>query len=202
VAIANQCRAGALHVNEDLVVLEPVDERGAPVPPGARSDHVLLTNLVEEAQPVLRYKLEDSVTVLPETAPCPCGSSWARIRVEGRSDDTFFLADAHGRHHPFPPVPFEVLFLREPALERYQLVHARQNALEIHFVGRPGVDRAEVARRLEASFRAYLEASPVAGCVEVRAVPVCEIPREAAGHKLRQIRSEVARPSPERRWVG
>lgn len=202
VAIANQCRAGALHVNTDLCVLEPRDREGRPVPPGVRADHALLTNLLEHAQPIVRYRLADAITVLPESAPCPCGSAFPRIRVEGRSDDTLYLTDRSGRHHAFSPVPFEVLFLREPGVGRYQLVHARQNALEIRFVGRAGAEPSALRGRLESAFRAHLDASPVAGCVQVTAIPVPDIPREAAGHKLRQICSRVPRPDAPAARVG
>jgi phenylacetate-coenzyme A ligase PaaK-like adenylate-forming protein len=87
--IASECRRGGLHLNSDWVILEPVDERGRPVPPGVTGATTLLTNLANPLQPLIRYDLGDCVTVHPE--PCGCGSHLPVIDVEGRSDDTLRL---------------------------------------------------------------------------------------------------------------
>ena len=41
------------------------------------------TNLANRVQPILRYELGDSVTIVP--APCPCGNALPVIEVAGRS---------------------------------------------------------------------------------------------------------------------
>lgn len=192
-AIANQCRAGALHLNADLVVLEPRDAAGRPVPPGTPSDHVLLTNLVETAMPIVRYRLDDVVTVLDDRAPCPCGVSLPRIRVDGRRDDTLWLVDQAGRAHAFPPVPFEVLCLETAGVERYRLSHVAQNQIELCFIAASGADRGTVAAELERRLTRFFDASPVAGRVAVSARPVAALPRGPAG-KHRQIESRVPPP--------
>jgi len=84
-AIAWDCGHGNLHVNADWVLLEPVDERCRVVAPGTPSHSVLLTNLANRIQPLIRYDLGDSITVLPR--PCPCGSALPAIQVQGRCDD-------------------------------------------------------------------------------------------------------------------
>jgi hypothetical protein len=53
---------------------------------------VLLTNLVNRAQPLLRYELTDSVTLAG--GPNPLGLPYARIAsVDGRSDDVVALRE-------------------------------------------------------------------------------------------------------------
>lgn len=84
-SIAWDCGHGCLHVNADWVLLEAVDALYRPVAPGTPSHTVLLSNLVNRAQPLLRYDLGDSITVLPQ--PCTCGSALPAIHVEGRCDD-------------------------------------------------------------------------------------------------------------------
>ena len=192
IAMANQCKQGGLHINDDYCVLEPVDEQGHPVPPGTPSAKVLLTNLVNRAQPLIRYELGDSVTVLDE--PCPCGAAMPLIRVEGRSDDTFFLTDAAGRYHAYPPVPFETLFLNVEGLSQYQLVHEQQNLLNVRFVPAEGADPGEIAQVLKARFLDYFKRNQLEGCVELKMSPVAQIEREARGHKLRQMYNKVPRP--------
>ena len=94
-SIAWECAHGCLHVNDDWAILEPVDERLQPVPPGEVSHTTLLTNLANRTQPLLRYRLDDRVRVLP--ARCPCGSAFTAIEVQGRSGDTLTLRDARRR---------------------------------------------------------------------------------------------------------
>jgi hypothetical protein len=95
VAAARQGQAG-MDVLEDLVVVEVVDEHDRPVPPGVPGHKVLLTNLVNHTQPLLRYELTDSLTLAG--GPNPLGLPYARIAaVDGRSDDVITLPGAGGR---------------------------------------------------------------------------------------------------------
>jgi phenylacetate-CoA ligase len=91
------CGKARSHLSEDLLIVEPVDERGRPVPPGQRSAKVYLTNLYNQALPLIRYEITDEVTVLDE--PCPCGSAHRCVAdIQGRLDDVFVY---HGRRvHP------------------------------------------------------------------------------------------------------
>lgn len=84
-ALAFECDRGRLHVNDDFVILEPVDREGRPVPPGTASHTVWITNLVNRVQPILRYDLGDSVVVRAE--PCGCGSDLPVVEVAGRRQD-------------------------------------------------------------------------------------------------------------------
>jgi phenylacetate-coenzyme A ligase PaaK-like adenylate-forming protein len=191
--MANQCSAGRLHVNEDLAILEPVDSAGRPVPVGQRSDKVLVTNLVNRAQPLLRYELNDSVTILGDG--CPCGSPMTSIRVDGRSDDTIWLCDDIGRTSAHPPTRFQSLFLGVPGLRQYQLVHEAQNQLVARFIPEPGTEADLIARQLRQILAAYLDRHGLTQTVGLRIEAVEEIPRQARGHKLRQIYSKVPRLS-------
>jgi len=118
-AIAWACDHGALHVNADWIILEPVDEHYRPVPAGQRSHTVLLTNLANSVQPLIRYDLGDSVTWLD--APCPCGSPLPAIRVEGRCDDVIVLNDAAGRAVELLPLAVATVLEDEAGVFRFQL---------------------------------------------------------------------------------
>src|SRR5208282_2700684 len=62
-----------------------------------RSAKVYLTNLYNQALPLIRYEITDEVTILAE--PCPCGSAHRCVAdIQGRLDDVFVY---HGRRvHP------------------------------------------------------------------------------------------------------
>ena len=48
--MAFDCGHGALHLNSDWVILEPIDSEGRPTEPGQASASVLMTNLALDAR--------------------------------------------------------------------------------------------------------------------------------------------------------
>lgn len=91
-ALTSRCRQGLLHVNADWNIVEPVDEAFRPVPAGELSHTVLVTNLANRVQPLIRYNLGDRVQM--DAGPCACGSPFPTLRVEGRSGDVLSFAAA------------------------------------------------------------------------------------------------------------
>jgi hypothetical protein len=83
------CGVGeGMHVADDLVILEPADADGNVVPFGQPADRMLLTNLFNPVQPLIRYDLADAVTMTDD--PCPCGCAHRRIlSVNGRINGVF-----------------------------------------------------------------------------------------------------------------
>ncbi|MEO6747443.1 MAG: AMP-binding protein [Caldimonas sp.] len=88
-SLASECREGSLHLNSDWAILESVDEHGIAVPAGELGATVLLTNLANHLQPLIRYDLGDRIAV--HSAVCACGSKLPVIEVHGRDDDTLSL---------------------------------------------------------------------------------------------------------------
>jgi len=69
--------------NSDTCIVELVDARGRPVSPGTPSTRVLITNLANQVQPLIRYELGDRFTREPDAA----GHGHLRATVEGRADE-------------------------------------------------------------------------------------------------------------------
>jgi phenylacetate-coenzyme A ligase PaaK-like adenylate-forming protein len=94
------CEHARMHLSEDLVIVEPVDEEGRPVAPGVRAAKVYVTNLYNRVLPLIRYEITDEVTVLGES--CPCGSVFASVAdIEGRLDDVFVYDGRRVHPHLF-----------------------------------------------------------------------------------------------------
>lgn len=127
--IGFECPHGRLHVNDDWVLLEPIDEQGQPVPPGVASHSVLLTNLANQVQPIIRYALGDSVTV--DTEPCPCGNPRLSIQVAGRCDDTLCLRGAGGRLVHVSPMALTTALEEAADVHRFQLRQTGRDAIEL-----------------------------------------------------------------------
>lgn len=56
--LAHACPAGRLHIPQENVILELLDEQGSPVPPG-RFGEVTVTHLETRAMPLIRYRTGD-----------------------------------------------------------------------------------------------------------------------------------------------
>jgi phenylacetate-coenzyme A ligase PaaK-like adenylate-forming protein len=154
--LALPCRRGRLHVNSDWFVVEPVDASDAPVPAGQRSDSVLLTNLANYVQPIIRYRLGDSVVLGAQ--PCGCGSVLPTIRVEGRTDEILRVPRAGGGEVVLVPMGVATVVEETPGVRRYQVLQTARAALTVRLEPEPGTDRAEVWARARAHLSDFLRA--------------------------------------------
>lgn len=77
-----------IHYWDDYIYIEIIDPKtGEPVPDGTEGE-IVITTLVKEGAPLLRFRTHDISRIIPE--PCSCKSSYPRIDIiKGRSDDMF-----------------------------------------------------------------------------------------------------------------
>lgn len=182
-SIAWPCRHDRLHVNADWVLLEGVDARGLPVPAGVPSHTTLLTNLANRAQPLIRYDLGDSITVLP--GPCPCGSHLPAIEVQGRSDDVLSLARRDGAPVKLMPLALATVLEDDALVSDFQLLQAGRRQLVLR-LGSAERQRADAAC---SALRGYLDRLGLAGVrIDLVGAPPC---REAHSGKLRRVVNAV-----------
>ena len=185
--IALSCSHHQLHVNADWVILEPVDESFEPVQPGQASHTVLLTNLVNRVQPIIRYDLGDSVTVNP--LPCPCGSHLPTIQVDGRRDDTLHLRAAGGEAIPMLPMALAAVVEEEPGVQRYQVIQTAPATLSIRVDATSGYDSTLVGEAVARRLHNYLAGQ---GLPSVQIEPSLEHPRrDPVSGKFRQVLSAL-----------
>lgn len=121
---------------EDGCVVELVDAANRPVPAGAPSAKVLVTNLYNRVQPLIRYELAD-VLVQEPFAP---GHGYLRARVRGRADETFRYPSGNG---PIEIDPFVVrtVFVQAPEVAEYR-VRQTAGGIDVEAVAAPGLDTA------------------------------------------------------------
>jgi phenylacetate-coenzyme A ligase PaaK-like adenylate-forming protein len=166
-------RGQGLHVCEDEVVLERVDESGRPVAPDQPAARTLATGLASLSFPFIRYDLGDQVTPLP--GACPCGSSLARVAdVAGRRDDDF-----HYGTQVVPASAFRHVLGTTPTISEYQVRQTPAGA-EVLVVGAPDLDA--VSASLAESLRRYGVPNP-----DIRLTLVEQIDRHAATGKLKRF---------------
>ena len=109
-----------IHLFEDTTLVENVDPDGQPVSAGQPGARLLVTNLYNLVQPLLRLEVTDLVTLDP--APCRCGRTLVRVStIHGRSDDVLSLAARDGGRVDVHPLHFGLL-TRDPQVREFQVV--------------------------------------------------------------------------------
>lgn len=84
-----------MHLFEDLVIFEMVDEQDRPVPSGVYGDKLLITALFNRTQPLIRYQLSDSVRLAD--APHASDRPFRLIDgIRGRMEDILYFPGASG----------------------------------------------------------------------------------------------------------
>lgn len=128
---------------EDGCIVELVDDLHQPVPAGTPSAHVLITNLYNRLQPLIRYQLDDSLIAQPGAQ----ASGHLRALVQGRSDDSFRYADV--TIHPFV---VRAVLVKSPGVVEYQ-IHQTPDGLNAKLIGEDPIDvdplREQLAEALD-----------------------------------------------------
>lgn len=179
--IASSCAYHWLHVESDWVIIEPVDADYRPTPPGSPSHTVLVSNLANRAQPILRYDLGDSVLMKPD--PCPCGNPLPAIRVQGRAGDVLTFPADHGEV-TIAPLAFSTLFDRTPGIEMFQIVQTSPTSLQVRLRLVPDTEPASVWQAVRAALTNLLYEHGV-GHVTVEHADVQ--PESSPGGKYRTV---------------
>jgi phenylacetate-coenzyme A ligase PaaK-like adenylate-forming protein len=187
--VAVECdRHAGLHVFEDQVLIEIVDDDYRPVPAGRPGTRLLVTNLLNRTQPLIRYELNDLVTASPE--PCACGRPFPLLKkIEGRSDDILELPARGGGTTKVHPVTLRSPLAGIAALSEYRIVYT---AGELHVDAvLAGADGLGVCQEIELSLGAALAESgaqpPPIHVESVAAIPRHPALRQAQGDRGRGL---------------
>ncbi|HDX9563987.1 hypothetical protein P4H34_30165 [Bacillus cereus] len=128
-AMTFECEEGQFHVNTDWIIFEPVDEYYQLVPPGKQSHSVLITNLANRIQPLIRYELTDRVIMSPE--PCKCGRPFPVVQVEGRTDDILKFSASNGQIVHTLPLALKTIVEEIQGVRRFQLIQTAPDQLTV-----------------------------------------------------------------------
>jgi phenylacetate-CoA ligase len=144
--VANECveSKDGLHIWEDHFYPEIIDPASGEVLPDGEHGELVLTTLMREAMPVIRYRTRDLTRLLPGTA-----RSMRRMeKVTGRSDDMLIVRGVN----VFPSQIEEQILKVAHLAPHYQIVLSRERRLdeiEVLVEAMPGGDAG--ARQASAS---------------------------------------------------
>ncbi|MCI5829142.1 MAG: phenylacetate--CoA ligase [Treponema sp.] len=161
-----------IHYWDDYIYIEIIDPvTGKPVEDGQEGE-IVITTLVKEGAPLLRFRTHDLSRIIPEK--CSCGSCYPRLDIiKGRSDDMFKV---HGVNM-FPAQVEEILQQVDGATSEYSIAigHDEDNGkdvmvLTVEVEGR--VSFEETGKAIAAIFKSKIGVNP-----KVAVVPVGTLPR-------------------------
>ena len=180
--VAYSCAEGWMHVNTDWIVFEPVDANYRPTLPGEQSHTVLISNLANRVQPILRYDLGDSV--LQRSDPCPCGDPLPAIQVQGRAADVLTFPTAHGERVAIAPLALSTLVDRTPGVELFQILQTTPTNLRVRLKNGAGTDLEHLWRVVHTELTRLLAANKLDHVTVERAD---ELPEQTPGGKYREV---------------
>lgn len=161
-----------IHYWDDYLYIEIIDPKtGEPVPDGEPGE-IVITTLVKEGAPLLRFRTHDMSRIIPE--PCSCGRSYPRIDIiQGRSDDMFKV---HGVNM-FPGQVEEILQQVDGVLSEYviNIAHDEDHNRDVMLVtveaeGR--VDFEQAGAKIRELFKSRIGVTP-----KITVVPFGTLPR-------------------------
>jgi putative adenylate-forming enzyme len=117
------CKRGNLHINEDLVFAETLNDDGTETTPGKPCQKLIITDLHKKAQPIIRYELNDIITISPYK--CSCGSAFRVIeKIQGRSDDLFWAKNVQNNNWQFifPDYISRAVISSSEKIDEYQVI--------------------------------------------------------------------------------
>lgn len=175
--LAGTCPAGSLHVAAENALIECVPVAGD----GGEVRELIVTDLVNTAMPLIRYRIGD---LGAPGAPCACGRALPVLRLQvGRTEDLVTLPDGRKVDGAVFGQAVEELVERGVRVKQFRAVQHSPDRVEV-LIALDGADPAvpdELAGRLRELLGARLT-------VTVR--PVSHIPVERSG-KLRRFVSLV-----------
>lgn len=145
--IAHECPSGNLHITDENLYAEALDESGEDIEEGP--GRLVLTDLRPSRTPFVRYELGDIVELSPLEFHCPCGRRLRVIRsLVGRSDEVFRRSDGS----PIRSHTFSYIVRGVPGLRRWQIRASRPNSVRVLLETTPeelGTVRARILKKLQ-----------------------------------------------------
>ncbi|MGZ8391249.1 MAG: phenylacetate--CoA ligase family protein [Gemmatimonadales bacterium] len=145
--IAWECPQGGMHLNNDVVRLEVLDDSRRSVPPGVEGN-LVATLLVNRAMPLVRYLTGDRGALLLGT--CPCGRSSPLLGVvTGRAADALVLRGGQR----ISPYALTCALERVGGVLRYQVSQLDPARVRVRAILEAAANREAIADQMRTALR-------------------------------------------------
>lgn len=161
-----------MHYWDDYVYIEIIDPKTGKTLPDGEEGEIVITTLVKEGAPLIRFRTHDISRIIP--GECPCGRKYPRLDIiKGRSDDMFKV---HGVNM-FPSQVEELLALVDGVPSEYtiNIAHdepANKDIMLVTVEAEGRVDFEQTGRQIRDLFKSRIGVTP-----KITVVPVGTLPR-------------------------
>ena len=161
-----------MHYWDDYVYIEIIDPKTGKTLPDGEEGEIVITTLVKEGAPLIRFRTHDISRIIPGEGPC--GRKHPRLDIiKGRSDDMFKV---HGVNM-FPSQVEELLALVDGVPSEYtiNIAHdepANKDIMLVTVEAEGRVDFEQTGRQIRDLFKSRIGVTP-----KITVVPVGTLPR-------------------------
>ena len=161
-----------MHYWDDYLYIEIIDPKTLrPVPDGEMGE-IVITTLVKEGAPLIRYRTHDLSRIIP--GECPCGSKHPRLdTIMGRTDDMMKIKGVN----VFPSQIEEILQAFPEVSSEYQIRISHldgKDTMRIYVETNGSVNFADLADRIAAKVKSVIGFTPLVKVVENGLLPRSE----------------------------
>lgn len=161
-----------MHYWDDYVYIEIIDPKTGKTLPDGEEGEIVITTLVKEGAPLIRFRTHDISRIIP--GECPCGRKHPRLDIiKGRSDDMFKVYGVN----MFPSQVEELLALVDGVPSEYtiNIAHdepANKDIMLVTVEAEGRVDFEQTGRQIRDLFKSRIGVTP-----KITVVPVGTLPR-------------------------
>ncbi len=161
-----------MHYWDDYLYLEIIDPVTLKPLPDGEWGEIVITTLVKEGAPLIRYRTHDLSRIIPEK--CTCGRCWPRIDViKGRTDDMMKIKGVN----VFPAQIEEVLHQFPEVSSEYQIRISHldgKDTMRLYVETTGDVEFLKLADSIAKKVKSVIGFTPLVKVVEVGVLPRSE----------------------------
>ena len=158
-----------MHYWDDYIYIEIIDPATGKNLPDGELREIVITTLVKEGAPLIRYRTHDLSRIIP--GDCPCGSKFPRIdTIMGRTDDMMKIKGVN----VFPSQIEEVLGTFSEISSEYQIRISHldgKDTMRIYVETTGSVDFNDLSRRISEKVKSRIGFTPIVKVVEIGLLP-------------------------------
>ncbi|MBQ6240028.1 MAG: phenylacetate--CoA ligase [Firmicutes bacterium] len=161
-----------MHYWDDYIYIEIIDPVTLKPLPDGEWGEIVITTLVKEGAPLIRYRTHDLSRIIP--GECPCGCRFPRLdTIKGRTDDMMKIKGVN----VFPSQIEEILQSFPEVSSEYQIRISHldgKDTMRIYVETNGHVDFQDLANRIAATVKSRIGFTPLVKVVEIGLLPRSE----------------------------
>ncbi len=161
-----------MHYWDDYIYIEIIDPVTLKPVPDGEFGEIVITTLVKEGAPLIRYRTHDLSRIIPGT--CPCGSRFPRLdSIMGRTDDMMKIKGVN----VFPSQIEEILHEFPEVSSEYQIRISHldgRDTMRIYVETNGSIDFLDLGKRIAGKIKSRIGFTPLVKVVELGLLPRSE----------------------------